>query len=120
MVSIQIFFVFFVLFLIFVFLFFCFFLFFFVFFRGATAGEDVGGPIKLVNLVNVYSNATCLDTDGCPCYLRQYIQVKECGSRTAGVILCCTQRADGVRQIYDLRRRVIPSVDHIVISQILH
>ena len=87
---------------------------------GATAGEDVGGPIKLVNLVNVYSNATCLDTDGCPCHLRQYIQAKECGSRTAGVILCCTQRADGVGQIYDLRRRVIPSVDHIVISQILH
>ena len=90
---------------------------FFFFFWGAAAGEDVGGPM---NLVNVYSNATCLATDGYSCYLRQYIQAKECGSRTAGVILCCTQRADGVGQIYDLRRRVIPSVDHIVISQILH
>ena len=61
---------------------------FFFFFWGAAAGEDVGGPM---NLVNVYSNATCLAMDGYPCYLRQYNQAKECGSRTAGVILCCTQ-----------------------------
>ena len=39
---------------------------FFFFFWGAAAGEDVGGPM---NLVNVYSNATCLATDGYPCYL---------------------------------------------------
>ena len=57
-------------------------------FLGVMAGEDVGGPM---NLVNVYSNSTCLATDGYPCYLRQYIQAKECGSRTAGVILCCNQ-----------------------------
>jgi hypothetical protein len=35
-------------------------------FLGVMAGEDVGGPM---NLVNVYSNATCLATDGYPCYL---------------------------------------------------
>jgi hypothetical protein len=46
-----------------------------------------------MNLVNVYSNATCLATDGYSCYLRQYIQAKECGSRTAGVILCCVLKS---------------------------
>ena len=61
------------------------------------------------------SNSTCLATDGYPCYLRQYIQAKECGKGYPVLY----KRANGVGQIYDLSR-LLPSVDHIVVSQILH